>query len=160
MDRAEVEKQIQAQESIAEKDGSDIINSPEENEDTSVHIIGKINRDIYKCITDDIVTDEVVITEKQILHVKSRHPNNYELYSRYLGEIVLNPDYIIRASKPNTALILKEIEEADKVFKLVLRLVTSHDDANYKNSIITFMKIDEKEWNRMLRNKFILYKKR
>ena len=125
-----------------------------------MHIIGKINRDIYKCITDDIVTDEVVITEKQILHVKSKHPNNYELYSRYLGEIVFNPDYIIRASKPNTALILKEIEEADTVFKLVLRLVTSHDDANYKNSIITFMKIDEKEWNRMLRNKFILYKKR
>jgi len=28
-----------------------------------VHIIGRINRDIYKCITDDIVTDEVIITD-------------------------------------------------------------------------------------------------
>ena len=28
-----------------------------------MYLIGKINMDIYKCITADIVTDEVVITE-------------------------------------------------------------------------------------------------
>jgi len=56
-------------------------------------------------------------------------------------------------------LILKEIREADEVFKTVLRLITSKDNPEYKNSIITFMKIDEKEWNRLLRNKEILYKK-
>ena len=44
-------------------------------------------------------------------------------------------------------------------FKTVLRLVTSADNKEYKNSVITFMKIDEKEWNRPLRNKRILYKK-
>ncbi len=44
-------------------------------------------------------------------------------------------------------------------FKTVLRLVTSTDNTEYKNSVITFMKIDEKEWNRLLRNKRILYKK-
>ena len=61
-------------------------------------------------------------------------------------------------NKPNTALLLKEIKENDEIFKTVLRLVTSKDNPNYKNSIITFMKIDEKEWNRLLRNKTILYK--
>ena len=40
-----------------------------------------------------------------------------------------------------------------------MRLVTSTDNTEYKNSVITFMKIDEKEWNRLLRNKRILYKK-
>ena len=44
-------------------------------------------------------------------------------------------------------------------FKTVLRLVTSTDNTEYKNSVITFMKMDEKEWNRLLRNKRILYKK-
>ena len=44
-------------------------------------------------------------------------------------------------------------------FKTVLRLVASTDNTEYKNSVITFMKIDEKEWNRLLRNKRILYKK-
>ena len=62
-------------------------------------------------------------------------------------------------NKTNTALLLKEIKENDEIFKTVLRLVTSKDNPNYKNSIITFMKIDEKEWNRLLRNKTILYKK-
>ena len=45
-----------------------------------MHIVGKINREIYKCITDDIVTDEVIITEERIGHIKERHPNDYEQY--------------------------------------------------------------------------------
>lgn len=124
-----------------------------------VHIVGKISKDIYKCITEDIVTDEVVITDNQIQHIKERHPNDYERFSKYFGEIVENPDFIVETNKPNTALVLKEIKQADEVFKTVVRLVTPYDNPSYKNSIITFMKIDEKEWNRLLRNKKILYKK-
>ncbi|MGN0462864.1 MAG: hypothetical protein ACI4HZ_10540, partial [Ruminococcus sp.] len=65
---------------------------------------------------------------------------------------------IVEANKPNTALILKEIVTDQKKFKTVLRLITSTDNPKYKNSIITFMKIDDKEWERILRNKKILYK--
>lgn len=74
-------------------------------------------------------------------------------------EIVAYPDYIIETKKPNTALILKEIQVEQEIFKTVLRLATSRDNPEYKNSIITFMKIDDKEWNRLLKNKKILYKK-
>lgn len=121
--------------------------------------IGKLDKKIYKCITDDIVTDDVIITENQIEHIKIRHPNDYERFSTYFSEIIKKPDFIIETKKPNTALILKEIEKENEVFKTVLRLVTSKDDSSYKNSIITFMKIDPKEWNRLLRNKKILYKR-
>lgn len=124
-----------------------------------VHIVGKIDREIYKCITNDIVTDEVVITNNQIQHIKDRHPNDYERFASYFDEIVKKPDYIIEANKPNTALILKEIRKENEVFKTVLRLATSNDNPQYKNSIITFMKIDEKEWNRLLRNKNVLYRR-
>ena len=123
-----------------------------------MHSIGKIDIEKYKCITSDIITDEVVITEKQIEHIRERHPNAYECFSRYFKDIVENPDYIIEANKPNTALILKEICIEYEKFKTVLRLATSTDNPAYKNSIITFMKIDEKEWNRILNNKKILYK--
>ena len=138
---------------------SSIINSFNTKGEAQVHLVGRINKDIYKCVTEDIITDEVIITDKQIQHIKERHPNNYECYYGYFGEIVSNPDYIIRANKPNTALILKEIIEENEVFKTVLRLATPKDSSNYKNSIITFMKIDEKEWNRVLRNKKVLYRK-
>lgn len=136
-----------------------IIKAMNTKEVSQVHSIGRINREIYKCVTADIVTDEVIITDKQIQHIKERHPNDYERYYGYFEEIVSSPDYIIQANKPNTALILKEIIEKNEVLKTVLRLATSNDNSGYKNSIITFMRIDEKEWNRILRNKRILYKR-
>lgn len=144
---------------IAETLNSDIMNLSKTKEAMEVHLVGKINRDIYKCITEDIVTDDVIITDNQIQHIKDRHPNDYERFSSYFAEIVANPDYIIEANKPSTALVLKEIKMAQEVFKTVVRLATSQDNPKYKNSIITFMKIDEKEWRRLLRNKKILYKK-
>ena len=113
--------------------------------------VGKIDREIYHCIAEDIVTDKVIITVVQIMHIRERHPNDYELFSTYFDEIIRDPDYIIEAKKPNTALILKEIKDVKEVFKMVLRLITSKDNFDYKNSIITFMKIDDKEWNRLLR---------
>ena len=121
--------------------------------------VGKIDREIYHCIAEDIVTDEVIIPVVQIMHIRERHPNDYELFSTYFDEIIRDPDYIIEEKKHNTALILKEIKDVKEVFKMVLRLITSKDNLDYKNSIITFMKIDDKEWNRLLRNKKILYKR-
>lgn len=37
--------------------------------------------------------------------------------------------------------------------------IIESNNPNFKNSIITFMKINEKEWSRLIRNKRILYKK-
>ena len=126
----------------------------------TLHLIGKIDKEIYKCITEDILTDEVIITDRQVEHIKERHPNDFEQFEKYFGQIVAEPDYIIETSKPKTALVLKEVQsEENEVFKTVVRLATSDDTPGYKNSIITFMKIDDKEWNRLLRNKKILYKK-
>lgn len=48
-----------------------------------MHIIGKINKNIYKCVTEDITTEEVIITDNQINHIKNRHPNDYENFSSY-----------------------------------------------------------------------------
>ena len=75
-----------------------------------------------------------------------------------MKEIVSNPDYIIEANKANTALLLKSFSEGGEQFKTILRIVTSCDNPAFKNSIITFMKINDKEWQRLLRNKKILYK--
>jgi len=49
--------------------------------------------------------------------------------------------------------------DGEEQFKTIVRLTTSADNPEFKNSIITFMKINDKEWNRLLRNKQILYKK-
>ena len=39
--------------------------------------LGKIDRKIYKCITDDVATDEVILTDNQLQHILERHPETY-----------------------------------------------------------------------------------
>lgn len=146
------------QQKVTNAEKHDTLRETEEKE-IEVHTIGKIDKNIYKCVTEDIVTDEVVITDNQIQHIKDRHPGDYERFSKYFREIVTRPDYIIESKKPNTAIILKEIVDEGDRFQTVLRLCTSEDPDGYKNSIITFLKIDEKRWERYLRTKEILYKK-
>ncbi|MGN1422985.1 MAG: PBECR2 nuclease fold domain-containing protein, partial [Oscillospiraceae bacterium] len=113
-----------------------------------VYYIGKIDINIYKCVSEDIVTDEVIITDNQISHIKERHPTVYENFGCNFSEIIGKPDYILEANKPNTAIILKRLKADNGFIKTVLRLITSKDNPLFKNSIITFMRIDEKSWNR------------
>lgn len=42
----------------------------------------------------------------------------------------------VETSKPNTALILKTIEENGESFKMALRLVTENDNPLFKNSVL------------------------
>lgn len=120
--------------------------------------IGHIQIEKYRAISPDIQTSEVVITDERIRHIQERHPNDFERYAGYLKEIVEFPDYILEANKPNTAFILKEIQSASEKFQLVLRLSVAGENPEYKNSIITFLKIDKKRFDRYLRTKKILYK--
>ncbi len=121
--------------------------------------IGKIDIEIYKRVTPDITTDEVILTEERIEHIRERHPGDYDRFCSYLPQIVSEPDYILADKRPHTAMVLKAIDENGEKFRLALRLVTPEDEQEFKNSILTFMKIREKEWNRLIHNKVILYKK-
>ena len=124
-----------------------------------MQIIGKIDIEKYKCVTPDITTDEVIITDEWISHIQKRHPGDYERFRSYLPQMISDPDYIIQDKRPHTAMVLKEIVENGEKFRLSLRLVTPDDDQAFKNSILTFLKIREKEWDRLIDNKVVLYKK-
>lgn len=54
-----------------------------------MHTIARLNREIYKCISEDILTEDVIITPNQIQHIKERHPNDYENFSGF-SQILLN----------------------------------------------------------------------
>lgn len=141
---------------IAEK--PDIIEPSKEKGGADVHYITRLDIDKYKCVSDKITTDEVIITDERIQHIRERHPNDFERYERYMREIIQSPDYILEANKPNTAFLLKQIAEEDERFQLILRLAVQGDPAEYKNSVITFLKVEEKRYKRYLRTKNILYK--
>lgn len=124
-----------------------------------INFVGKIDIKIFKEINDDIQTDEVIVTEIQVEHIKKSHPDDYENYFRYAKEIVEKPDCILEDNKPNSVVLLKKIEEIEKCFRLVLRLKISSDPEEYKNSIITFHRIEEKRLKSYTRTKKVLYSK-
>ena len=120
-------------------------------------IVGTINLGIFKSISDDITTDIVIFNSERIEHVRKDHPGDYELYSVHIAAILKNPDYILKANRPRSAVLLSKIMPCGTKLKLVLRLNTSSDSPEYKNSIITFMKIRDKEWRRIIKSKNVLY---
>lgn len=129
------------------------------SEGSNVQTVGRIDIEKYRCITDKIATDEVIITPERIQHIEERHPGDYEQFVKYVADILENPDYILEANKPNTGVILKEIEENGEKFKVILRVKVESDPAEYRNSILSFWQIGETTWKKNVKNKKILYKR-
>lgn len=123
-----------------------------------VQFIGQIDIQKFSVVSPHIRTDEVIITDERLAHIKQRHPGDFERYENYLKDIIQNPQYILEDNSPATAVILNEYEEDGKRFRLILRLSMPSDPADYKNSVITFLEISERKFNKYLRNKKILYK--
>lgn len=140
---------------------SGIINSIKSKQEVQdVHYIGKINREIYKCITEDIRTDEVIITDKQIEHIIERRGQTfYDKYNGDFSEIILDPDYIFKDDMDNTAIACKRYDTDGISVNIVLRLIVKSENTNYKNSIITAIGENEKRFNQRLRNNKAVYKK-
>ena len=124
-----------------------------------VNFICKINRELYRVVEEDLVTDEVIITEQQVLHIEEGHPGDFERLADYIPQILQDPDYILRGNRPHTALVLKQIETPEFEAEVILRLKVSSDPVDYKNSIITMWKISKKRFLRLLRQGEMLYKK-
>lgn len=127
--------------------------------------IGKINKELFKAISKNIMTDEVVLTEKQRNHIEERHPRILSKYEKYFCEIIENPDYILKDNlRNNTALILKTIKNKNiqgKVIgsvNLVLRLAVEGENINNKNSIITCIPIGKTRLKSYKNNGKIIYK--
>ena len=127
--------------------------------DTDVNFICKIDRELYRVVDQDLVTDDVIITEQQILHIEDGHSGDYDRLSSHIPLILQEPDYILRGNRPHTALVLKEIVTPELTAEVVLRLKVSDDPEDYKNSIITMWNISQKRFRRLLRQSDILYKK-
>ena len=123
-----------------------------------VHSVGSINRNRFKAIAADVTTDEVIITDERIAH-SNRHLDAYEKYGKHIHSVLSDPDFAFKDKNPNTAVLIKRIEQDGKNLELVLRLHVSTDDPEYKNSILSFWDISETRRKNYERNKEIIYKK-
>ena len=123
-----------------------------------VRFVCNLDRSIYSCVTENITTSEVIITEKQVIHIFEGHSEaEHAKVVERLQEAVENPDYILRDEDPRTAVVLKEYKaENEERYRVIMKLA-ANDPKHPKNSIITVFCISRKKWDKYLRNKEILY---
>jgi len=124
-----------------------------------VYSLGKLDKGIYHCITEDFMTEEVIITEEQLAHISTRHPEVLQCVIDNMKLTLKDPDYIIEDKRKNSGLVIKRIRMKEEYLQIVLRICTSQDKAGYKNSVISCWEISEKRLQNYLRNKRILYRK-
>lgn len=151
-------KYLQAAETLEKQEGNGAVGAPSNKGKDAVRSVGRINRDSFKAITTDITTDEVIITDERIEH-SNLHNNAYVKYGAFVPSVLADPDFVFRDKKPNTAVLIKRIEQDGKNLQLILRLHVSTDDPTFKNSIISFWGISETRRNNYERNREIVYRK-
>jgi hypothetical protein len=122
--------------------------------------LGSLNINIYKCISSNIDTDRVIITDNQLDHIAEHHPDSYDEMLIELKSTLSNPDYIFKDDKHNdTGLVVKSIKAGDTYLYIVLRVCTDSKGGKLANSVISGWQISQSRLNNYLRNKLLLYKK-
>ncbi len=131
--------------------------------DLEVEELCNLDVNIYRCITDRIDSDRVVLTNKSVLHIAEHHPDAYNDVLIQLKDTINRPDYIISDGKhENTGLVIKRIESdsmSEQHTFIVLKVCTDSKNGQLANSIISGWKISDKRLKSYLRNKRILYKR-
>lgn len=146
---------------IAKTADSGIIRVKNANEETSVTEIrnlGKINTEILQKEFGKIRTDEIIVTNERIDHIKERYPEDYDLFEEYGKECVSSPDLIVKDIKhQGTVFMVKKLPETN--LNVVVRVVLETDDGKLKNSVMTFYRIREKNLKKLIEKNGMLYKK-
>lgn len=124
-----------------------------------IHVC-KIDIEKYQDAADaHIITNDVILTSNRIQHIIDRRGSDFfDEYNKYFSAIILDPDYIFK-DKKNTALAAKKFNHNGCFINIVLRLSIEGENPDYKNSIITAIKENEKRFAQRLRNNTPIYKK-
>ena len=156
--KAEIEK---IQEPVVKEGGSDIMepaNVKEEAIMTEIQSLGKIDTKVLEKEFGKIQTDEIIVTNERIDHIKERHPEDYALFEEYGKESVTSPDLIIKDIKhEGTVFMVKQLPDTN--LNVVVRVVLEKDDSKLKNSVMTFYRIRERNLKKLIEKNGLLYKK-
>ncbi len=123
-----------------------------------MQLIGKLNKKILGIYKDKITTEDVIITDERIQHIKKRHPQDYEEHIKDIPYILNNPDYILEdKNKMDTLILLKRIIKKQKNIQLIIKLNTNNYEKEKSNTIITFWRIRDVNYKKTIQNNKIIY---
>lgn len=120
--------------------------------------LGKINIEILKLEFGPLQTDEIVVTDERIDHIKNRHPEDYSLFTTHGVSSVSDPDFVIKDEKnKGTVFMVKKLPDTN--LNVVVRVVLGSDDRKLKNSVMTFYRLRDKNLKKLIDKNALLYKK-
>lgn len=105
-------------------------------------------------------TKDIIITDERDSHIKERHAEDYELFEKYAQTAVTNPDIVVKDGKNEaTAFMIKKLPEAN--LNVVVRVAIDVEHPEYKNSIITFYRLRNRNLEKMMKKEInkVIYKK-
>ena len=125
---------------------------------TEIRSLGKIDIKILEVEYGKIQTDEIVVTNERLTHIKERHPQDYILFEKYGIESVVSPDLIIKDVKhEGTVFMIKQLPETN--LNVVVRVVLKTNNSKLKNSVMTFYRIRDKNLKKLIEKNGVIYKK-
>ena len=119
-------------------------------------VLGNLDPSPLISTFDHLQTTEVVVTDERIAHIKERHPEDYLLFEQYGRESILSPDILIQDVK-NVGTVFAVKQLPDTNLNVVLRLVLDTDNPDFKNSVMTFYRIREKNLKKLMEKNPVLY---
>lgn len=119
--------------------------------------LGKLNVALLSDCFEQIQTDEVIITQERLEHIKRRHPEDFDYFSMYGKESIALPDIILKDEK-NTATVfmIKRLPETN--LNVIVRVALDTDKDGLKNSVMTFYRLRNKNLEKMMKRYELLYK--
>ena len=103
-------------------------------------------------------TNEIIVTNERIDHIKSHHPEDYALFEQFGVSTVERPDIIIKDEKnENTVFMVKKLENTN--LNVVAKLIVDTDENSYKNSVMTFYRIRNSNLKKLEKKFKTLYKR-
>ena len=125
---------------------------------TEIKNLGKIDITLLESEYGKIQTDEIIITNERIMHIKERYPEDFELFNKYGTESVRHPDMIIKDEKhTETIFMIKKLPGTN--LNVVVRVVLETDEDGLKNSVMTFYRIRERNLRKLEEKNKLLYKR-
>ena len=119
-------------------------------------LLGNLDPALLQNYFGALRTTEVVVTEERVAHIRERHPEDFALFEQYGAEAVLSPDLMILDEKHvGTVFAVRRLAESN--LNVVVRLALETDKNDYKNSVMTFYRLRDKNLKKLLEKNRLLY---
>ena len=129
-----------------------------QNEQPIYRTLGKLKTDYLEKRFGSLQTDELIIMDERLEHIRERHPEDVKLFEKYGADAALEPDTVLVDGKHDgTVFMVKGLPDTN--LNVVVRLELDTDDTGRKNSIMTFYRIREKNLKKLINKSEVLYSK-